>query len=79
MEPQDRHTLRMLSTLANLKFTIKHRRGASHSNADSLSRAPHIANQPFSQVDVGADDDDFLAGVMTATVQDLQAIAADGY
>ena len=60
MQPQDRHTLRMLSVLADLDFEIKHRRGASHGNADGISRAPHLRKQPDAQEDVGTDDDDLM-------------------
>ena len=55
MQPQDRHTLRMLSVLADLDFTIQHRKGTSHGNADALSRAPHVGLQDDSE-DVGTDD-----------------------
>ena len=35
--------LRWLEILASLEFTIRHRKGTLHGNADSLSRAPHAA------------------------------------
>ena len=35
--------LRWLEILASFDFTIKHRKGTHHGNADSLSRAPHAA------------------------------------
>ena len=35
--------LRWLEVLASFDFTIKHRKGTRHGNADSLSRAPHAA------------------------------------
>ena len=58
MQPQDRHTLRMLSTLADLNFEIKHRKGTSHGNADAISRAPHLRDAPDAEEDVGTDPDD---------------------
>ena len=33
--------LRWLEILASFDFTVKHRKGTIHGNADSLSRAPH--------------------------------------
>ena len=35
--------LRWLEILASFDFTVKHRKGTLHGNADSLSRAPHAA------------------------------------
>ena len=35
--------LRWLEILASFDFTVRHRKGTLHGNADSLSRAPHAA------------------------------------
>ena len=35
--------LRWLEILASFEFTVRHRKGTLHGNADSLSRAPHAA------------------------------------
>ena len=35
--------LRWLEILASFDFTVKHRKGTLHGNADALSRAPHAA------------------------------------
>ena len=55
MEPLDRMVARWLATLANYDFTIVHRPGLQHGNADAISRAPHIAGQPESLFEVGTD------------------------
>ena len=34
--------LRWLEILASFDFTVNHRKGTQHCNADSLSRAPHV-------------------------------------
>ena len=36
---------RWLSTLANYSFTVEHRAGTKHQNADAMSRAPHLTNK----------------------------------
>ncbi len=64
MQPQDKHTLRMLGTLANYNFTVLYRPGKNHSNADSLSRAPHITSQPEAEADVAADTEQDAKGIL---------------
>ena len=45
---------RWLQTLANFDFTVQHRPGTSHGNADSLSRALHIQPaQPDVDISMG--------------------------
>ena len=42
LEPQEAMVHRWLDTLASFDFTVKYRKGASHGNADAMSRAPHL-------------------------------------
>lgn len=49
--------LRWLETLANFEFTVKHRPGTSHGNADALSRVDH-GDAPD-----GESKDDEMAGI----------------
>ena len=64
MQPQDKHTLRMLGTLANYNFTVLYRPGKNHANADALSRAPHITKQTDAELDVAADTDTDDHGIL---------------
>ena len=43
---------RWLDTLANFNFKVQHRAGTAHGNADSLSRAPHLSEDPRCDLDV---------------------------
>ena len=43
LESPTRMILRWLEILASFDFTVKHRKGTLHGNADSLSRVPHAA------------------------------------
>jgi hypothetical protein len=52
MLPQDAHTARMLTTLADFDFEVKYRPGKSHGNADAMSRAPHL---PEARGELGVD------------------------
>jgi hypothetical protein len=58
MEPKDRHTLRMLSVLADFDFKIVYRKGKSHGNADGMSRAPHLRDAEDADEDVATDEED---------------------
>ena len=51
MEPPKGMILRWLTLLSNFEFTIEHRAGKLHSNADSLSRAPHLSETELVLVD----------------------------
>ena len=44
---------RWLDILANHQFTVEHRPGTKHANADSLSRAPHLVDQHDTDVSAG--------------------------
>ncbi len=54
----------MLGACADLDFDVVHRAGTKHSNADSLSRAPHVAAAPDAEDDVAVDDDLRLQNIM---------------
>jgi hypothetical protein len=41
-----------LQTLANNKFNVVHRLGRNHGNADALSRAPHLIEDPTLELDI---------------------------
>jgi hypothetical protein len=56
MKTPDRHVLRMLAALADLDFAIVYRPGPTHGNADAISRAPHLRDQPDAEEDVGTDE-----------------------
>ena len=58
MEPQDRHTLRMLGILADYDFEVKYRPGPKHGNADALSRAPHLHQENDAKEDVAVDNEE---------------------
>ena len=55
---------RWLDTLANHQFTVEHRPGPKHANADALSRAPHLVDQ---------NDTDISQGESMSTIGNLQA------
>ena len=44
---------RWLQTLANHNFTVQHRTSRQHSNADSISRAPHVSDNRDVDVSLG--------------------------
>ena len=54
---------RWLDTLANHQFTVEHRPGPKHANADALSRAPHLVDQG---------DTDISQGESMSTIGNLQ-------
>ena len=54
---------RWLSTLANYSFTVEHRAGKKHQNADALSRAPHLTN------DYSLQCDELVASIATTVSQ----------
>jgi hypothetical protein len=43
---------RWLQTLANNEFDVVHRLGRNHGNADALSRAPHLIENPSLKLDI---------------------------
>lgn len=65
MSGQDAHTLRMLAVLADFDFEVRYRPGEKHQNADSLSRAPHVAALPDAEQAVAVDDELVLAALAT--------------
>ncbi len=65
MEPLDGHVERWLATLADYDFEVVHRSGKAHSNADGLSRAPHIQTSPEATTPIGTDEEGINAVVVT--------------
>ena len=59
MEPMDGCVSRWLDTLAKFHFEIEYRAGKDHANADGMSRAPHIRDQPFSIEELGTDSPEY--------------------
>jgi hypothetical protein len=43
---------RWLQTLANNEFDVVHQLGRNHGNADALSRAPHLIEDPTLELDI---------------------------
>jgi hypothetical protein len=52
VEPVQGMVQRWLQTLANNEFDVVHRLGRNHSNADALSRAPHLIEDPSLELDI---------------------------
>ena len=77
MQPQDRHTTRMLSVLADFDFKIVHRKGTSHGNADGISRAPHLRDAPDAEEDVATDEEDqYVMSMFLADISGRNAESA---
>ena len=57
--------LRWLEILASFEFTVRHRKGTLHGNANSLSRAPHAALPTPSEEKILVSDE----GAVVAAVQ----------
>jgi hypothetical protein len=51
-EPAQGMVQRWLQTLANNKFDVVHRLGRNQVNADALSRAPHLIEDPSLELDI---------------------------
>lgn len=69
MKPLDNHVARWLSAVADFDFTVVHRPGKRHINADALSRAPHIRDAPEPDEPV-CTDDTFLDSVLGSITED---------
>jgi hypothetical protein len=54
-------------TLANNEFDVVHRMGRNHSNADALSRASHLIEDPSLELDI------FMGKTIGAVICSLQA------
>jgi hypothetical protein len=52
VEPVQGMVQRWLQTLANNEFDVVHRLGRNHGNADVLSRAPHLVEDPTLELDI---------------------------
>jgi hypothetical protein len=52
VEPVQGMVQRWLQTLANNEFDVVHRLGRNHGNADALSRAPHLIEDPSLELDI---------------------------
>jgi hypothetical protein len=52
MPPCSGFTLRWIQTLANNEFDVVHRLGRNQGNADALSRAPHLTEEPSLELDI---------------------------
>jgi hypothetical protein len=52
VEPVQGMVQRWLQTLANNEFDVVHRLGRNHGNADALSRAPHLIEDPSFEFDI---------------------------
>jgi hypothetical protein len=52
VEPVQGMVQRWLQTLANNEFDVVHRLGRNHGNADALSRAPHLVEDPSLELDI---------------------------
>ena len=76
MKTPDRHVLRLLATLADLRFTVQYRPGPKHANADALSRAPHLRDQPDAMEDVGVDTEEDERRLLGAIGSDIDRHAA---
>ena len=53
---------RWLEALSNFQFTIEHRAGAKHSNADALSRVDHAQEDP-TLTNIGDDDEEPIMSI----------------
>ena len=62
MESPQGMVMRWLDTLSNYSFTVVHRPGAKHGNADALSRIDHAEEDP----DGNFGDQGIVAGLMSA-------------
>jgi hypothetical protein len=52
VEPVQGMVQRWLQTLVNNKFDVVHQLGRNHGNADALSRAPHLIEDPSLELDI---------------------------
>jgi hypothetical protein len=52
VEPVQGMVQRWLQTLANNEFDVVHQLGRNHGNADALSRAPHLIEDPTLELDI---------------------------
>ena len=76
MHTPDRHVLRMLAVLADLDFTVKYRPGPKHGNADALSRAPYLRDEPDAKEDVAVDTEDDERRLNASHREAVQAICS---
>ncbi len=65
MAPLDGHVERWLTAMGDYDFEVVHRSGKAHANADSLSRAVHIAKSPPASSPLGTDEERIAAVVVT--------------
>ena len=64
--------LRWLEILASFDFTVQHRKGTQHSNADSLSRAPHAPYPTEEEAKILTSDE-----AVAATIEAIPGLSLD--
>jgi hypothetical protein len=69
VEPVQGMVQRWLQTLANNMFDVVHRLGRNHSNADALSRAPHLIEDPTLKLDISMGE---KIGAMVCSLYNLK-------
>jgi hypothetical protein len=74
VEPVQGMVQRWLQTLANNKFDVVHRLGRNHCNADTLSRAPHMIEDPTLELDISMGK---KIGTMICSLQSEEAWTLD--
>jgi hypothetical protein len=73
-EPVQGMAQRWLQTLANNKFDVVHRLGRNHGNADALSRAPHLIEDPTLNLDISMGK---KIGALVCSLQSEEAWTAE--
>jgi hypothetical protein len=63
-----------LQTLANNEFDVVHRLGRNHGNADALSRAPHLIENPTLDLDISMGE---KIGTLVCSLQSEEAWTAE--
>jgi hypothetical protein len=74
VEPVQGMVQRWLQTLANNEFDVVHRLGHNHGNADALSRAPHLIEDPTLELDISMGE---KIGAMVCSLQSEEAWTLD--
>jgi hypothetical protein len=74
VEPVQGMVQRWLQTLANNEFDVVHRLGRNHGNADVLSRAPHLVEDPSLELDISMGE---KIGAVICSLQEEEAWTPD--
>jgi hypothetical protein len=74
VEPVQGMVQRWQQTLANNKFDVVHRLGRNHGNADALSRAPYLIEDPTLKLDISMGEN---IGAMICSLQSEEAWTLD--